>query len=126
MRLGIDPAVRALAVLGALLAALYVYAGRNRVSSDTRVVDRERFRAAELERLKEGLVDPEGVRLRDTFVSASRGRYVVCGEINARGEAGRLTGYQRFIVGPTFKAIERDTPDGTVDDLWSSLCERKR
>jgi len=104
---------RAVLVLVILFAGLYAYAWRNPL-------------AVEVERLKAGLPDPARVRVRDEFVAGSKPWIVVCGEVNARDDRGNLTGFRRFIAGPSFKAMGGDVEDGVMDALWSAMCVRKR
>jgi len=117
---------RAVLVLVILFAGLYAYAWRNPLGADAHLIDPGRFRAVEVERLKAGLPDPARVRVRDEFVAGSKPWIVVCGEVNARDDRGNLTGFRRFIAGPSFKAMGGDVEDGVMDALWSAMCVRKR
>ena len=121
------PVRDALALLG-LFAVLLAYARYLPAGPGAPgVIDPARLRAAAEERVREGLRDAESARFRDLYLSAAGGRtLVVCGEVNQRSETGGYRGFERFISGPTFKALESDIGAETMDELWPDLCKRKR
>lgn len=105
--------------LGGLFVGLYVYASAVPLHSRApSVLDPTRFKAAQQENLRSGLTDPESAKFRDDFVSAIRSPLVVCGEVNHKQGTGEYIGYQRFIAGPTFKALESAVDADAMWELW--------
>jgi len=120
-------AVRASVVLIALFGALFAYAWCNPITADSpRLVDPARFKAEQLERFRAATRDPESVRFSGEFVAGPKSLLVVCGKVNRKAEGRGLTGLQRFIVSPTLKITDGEIDRDAMDELWSSMCARKR
>lgn len=121
------PAVRVLLLLLAILGGLLAYASAHRITPQSpRLFDPFGFKAAEVERLRNALRDPESARFSDAFVAGAKPRYFVCGSVNQKGEAGGFVGRRRFIVAPTFKATEPEVDGDVMDELWAALCAQRR
>ena len=70
------------------------------------------------------VINPE-VRFREEFVSEIRPILVVCGEVNQKNHTAGYTGYQRFISGPEFIALESAVGAEIMTQMWSAMCRRK-
>ena len=119
--------VRVTVFLTVLFAALFAYAWSHPITGDSpRLLDPARFKTEQLERCRGGLRDPDSARFSGEFVARVKPIYVVCGKVNRKGEGRGLTGYQRFIVAPTFKVIDGEIGSDAMDELWSTMCGQRR
>lgn len=120
------PPVLVTLVLGSMFLVLFFYAWSAPLTPDTpMVLDPLRFKAAEEEHVRLELPDPESARFREEFVSEIRPILVVCGEVNQKNHTAGYTGYQRFISGPEFIALESAVGAEIMTQMWSAMCRRK-
>ena len=79
---------------------------------------------AALNRLRNGLKDPDSMQTRSTRVPS--GKAYLCGEVNSKNGFGGMTGFKGFIAGPVDSvplAIQGETmDDAEFRKAWSELC----
>ena len=72
------------------------------------------------------LLDPDSATFRNSRISWMRRVPVLCGEVNAKNDAGAYSGSQRFISGATVRLYEREIGRADMDRLWQALCYNQR
>ena len=119
--------VIAVTALVALFLVLFLYAGLAPApSSSPAPIDRTLFMAAEEERIRAGLKDPDSVRFRYEFVTTNGARATPGGQINFKNATGGYEGFQRFISGQTAPLLEGAIGPGEMNKQWTKSCGRER
>ena len=115
--------VIAVTALVALFLALFMYAGLAPApSSSPAPLDRTLFMAAEKERIRAGLRDPDSARFRNESITTNGAGATLCGQINFKNATGGYEGFQRFISGQSAPLLEGTIGPGEMNKQWTKLC----
>lgn len=121
------PVATAATILVVLFLCLFVYASvAPSPSGSPGPLDKTRFTAAEEDRVRAGLTDPESARFRSESISTSRAGATLCGQINSKNAAGGYEGFQRFISGQTTTLMEGTIGPDEMNRQWTKLCGREQ
>jgi hypothetical protein len=118
--------VVAVTALVALFLVLFIYAGRAPAPSNSPApLDKTLFIAAQEERIRASLRDPDSARFRNESIRTKGEGGTLCGQINFKNSTGGYEGFQRFISGHAAPVLEGTIGPGEMNKQWTILCGRE-